>query len=203
MRNIIYILIFWAGSQSLLFAQSRTVTTATRWVVESNSSLNIEGSTNVNSFRCDATEYMRPDTLTCWKDNASKKLIFTKSTLTIDVDRFDCHHKFITNDFRKTLKADQNPTLKISFLNLDQLQNTSNINIQVVKGEVNIELAGVNRKEEIVFTVKKAGENKLELFGTRMLTFGEFNLKAPRKLAGLIRIEEEIKVNFHLYLKML
>ncbi len=203
MRNIIYILIFWAGSQSLLFAQSRTVTTASKWVVESNSSLNIEGSTNVNSFRCDATEYMRPDTLTCWKDNATRKLIFAKSILTIDIDRFDCHHKFITNDFRKTLKADQNPALKIIFLNLDQLQPSATVNMQTVKGEVNIELAGVTRKEDIIFTVKKTDDNKLELFGTRMLTFGEFNLKAPRKLAGLIRIEEEIKVNFHLYLKMI
>lgn len=201
MRKLIYILIL-SGLPLLVLAQGKNITVHSKWVVQANSSLNIEGSTNINSFRCDVTEYMKPDTLVCRKDLASKKILFNNSYLSVDIGRFDCHHRFITSDFRKTLKADEHPVLKIYFLSLDNLDAGSNY-VQNVKGEVNIELAGVTRKKELLFDVAVLPDGKLELSGNRILTFGEFGMKPPRKLAGLIRIEEEIKVNFRLYLKTL
>jgi len=61
------------------------------WVVEKNSSLNIQGQTNINSFQCDVTEYLKPDTPVYIKNDATKKLSFTNSCPSIDVKRFDCH----------------------------------------------------------------------------------------------------------------
>src|SRR5438045_7187055 len=107
-----------------------------RWVVERNSSLNIQGATNINSFQCDVTEYLKPDTLVYTKNDATKKLSFTNSCLVIDIKRFDCHSKFITEDFRTALKADENPNLKILFLTIDQFSNSSSN--QTVKGIVDI-----------------------------------------------------------------
>ena len=74
-----------------------------KWVVERNSSLNIQGETNINSFQCDVTEYLNPDTLVYVKNDATKKLSFTNSCLVVDVRRFDCHNRFITDDFRSAL----------------------------------------------------------------------------------------------------
>src|SRR5436190_11677905 len=110
-----------------------------RWVVEKNSSLNIQGETNINSFQCDVTEYLKADTLVYSTNDAIKKLTFTNSSLVVDVKRFDCHNKFISDDFRNALKADENPTLKIVFLYIDQFPNSCND--QPVKGIVDIELA--------------------------------------------------------------
>jgi len=174
-------------------------TSMARWVVEKNSSLNIQGETNINSFQCDVTEYLRADTLVYSKNDATQKLSFTNSCLMIEVKRFDCHNQYITEDFRSALKADENPTLKILFLTIDQFSN--NCNNQIVKGIVNIELAHVVKKAEIDYTVKTLPGNRIQMNGTHTFSFSDFNLKAPRKLAGLIRTKDQIKVNFQLYFK--
>jgi hypothetical protein len=170
-----------------------------RWVVERNSSLNIQGETNINSFQCDVTEYLRPDTLLYIKNESAKKLSFTNSCLNIDIKRFDCHSKYITEDFRSALKAEENPSLKIVFLTIDQFSNTSNN--EIVKGVVDIELAHVIKRAEIEYSVKTLPGNRIQMNGSHVFSFSDFRLKPPRKLAGLIRTKNEIKVNFQLFFK--
>ncbi len=170
-----------------------------RWVVERNSSLNIQGETNINSFQCDVTEYLKPDTLVYTKNDATKKLSFTNSCLIIDVKRFDCHNKFITEDFRTALKADENPNLKIVFLTIDQFSNSCNN--QTVKGIVDIELARTTKRVEINYTVKSLTGNRIQVNGSHVFSFSDFNLKAPKKLAGFIRTKDQITVNFQLFFK--
>jgi len=170
-----------------------------RWVVEKSSSLNIQGETNINSFECDVTEYLRPDTLVYLKNDATKKLCFTNSCLIIDIRRFDCHNKFITEDFRSALKADENPNLKILFLTIDQFSNSCNN--QVVKGIVDVELAHAVKRAEINYTIKTLPGNRIQMNGSHVFYFSDFNLKAPKKLAGLIRTKDQIKVNFQLFFK--
>lgn len=168
-------------------------------MVEKNSSLNIQGQTNINSFQCDVTEYLKPDTPVYIKNDATKKLSFTNSCPSIDVKRFDCHNRYITEDFRSALKADENPDLKIVFLTTDQFSNVSTG--VVVKGIVDIELAHVIKRAEIEYAVKTLQGNRIQMNGSHIFSFSDFKLKAPRKLAGLIRTRDEIKVNFQLFFK--
>jgi hypothetical protein len=170
-----------------------------RWVVEKNSSLNIQGETNINSFQCDVTEYLKADTLVYTKNDEIKKLSFTNSCLVVDVKRFDCHNRFITDDFRNALKADENPSLKIVFLTIDQFSN--NCNNQSVKGIVEIELAHSIKRIEIDYIIKNLPGNRIQMNGSQVFCFSDFNLKPPRKLAGLIRTKDRIKVNFQLFFK--
>jgi hypothetical protein len=170
-----------------------------RWVVERNSSLNIQGETNINSFQCDVTEYLKPDTLVYTKNDATKKLSFTNSCLSIDIKRFDCHNKYITEDFRSALKADESPKLKIVFLSVDQFSNSSNN--EVVKGIVDIEVANVIKRVEIEYVIKTLPGNRIQMNGSHVFSFSDFKLKAPKKLAGLIKTRDEIKVNFQLFFK--
>jgi len=170
-----------------------------RWVVERNSSLNIQGATNINSFQCDVTEYLKPDTLVYTKNDATKKLSFTNSCLVIDIKRFDCHNKFITEDFRTALKADETPNLKILFLTVDQF--TNGCNNQIVKGIVDIELAHTTKRAQINYTIKSLPGNRIQMNGSQVFTFSDFNLKAPKKLAGFIRTKNQIIVNFQLFFK--
>jgi hypothetical protein len=170
-----------------------------KWVVEKNSSLNIQGETNINSFQCDVTEYLKPDTLVYTKNDATKKLSFTNSCLSIDIKKFDCHNKYITEDFRSALKADENPKLRIVFLTVEQFSNSSDN--QLVKGTVDIQLAQVTKRVEIAYLVNNLSGNRIQMNGSHVFSFSDFNLKAPRKLAGLIKTKDEIKVNFQLFFK--
>jgi hypothetical protein len=170
---------------------------AERWIIQKNSNLCIEGKTNINSFRCDITEYLQPDTIYFFKDGQTTKPIPIRGGLAINIKRFDCHQKFITNDLRKTLKADEQPTLKIDLLNIGYY----NGNMNNIKGWVNIALAGVTKTAEVDYAVRNGEPGYLELTGTRKLRFSDFGLKPPQKLAGLIKVEEELNVRFQLVLR--
>jgi hypothetical protein len=199
MRTFFFILTFAFVVNAAFIKKSIPPFSLAKWVVERNSSLNIQGETNINSFQCDVTEYLKPDTLVYTKNDATKRLSFTNSCLSVDIKRFDCHNKYITEDFRSALKADQNPSLKIVFLSIDQFSNASND--EVVKGIVDIQLAHVTKRAEIEYTVKNLPGSRIQMNGSHVFNFSDFNLKAPKKLAGLIKTKDEIKVNFQLFFK--
>jgi hypothetical protein len=56
----------------------------------------------------------------------------------------------------------------------------------------------VDKRIDLTFTCRNLGGNRLELTGMKDLHFSDFNLQPPKKLAGLIRINEDIRVNFRL-----
>ena len=169
-----------------------------RWAVANNSSLNIEGRSNLSSFCCQVTKYLETDTMQFVKNETTRQFVFTNSCLTIDINNFDCHQRIITNDFRKTLKADQNPFLKIQFISLDAFDVR---NQQTVKGKVEILLAGQVKCTTIDFKTNATKTGLIQMNGTKTLLFSEFNLHPPKKMAGIIKIKEEIRVNFQLFFK--
>jgi hypothetical protein len=171
-----------------------------KWVVEKNSSLRIEGKSNVNTYKCDIMEYLNGDTILLYKGNApGQTQIATKGGLTLNINRFDCHQNHVTADLKKTLKATENAYMKINLLSFGRIQvNTPN---QEIKGYVEIQLAGVTKKIEMDYVVVRNQPGSLHLIGTRKLLFSDFKLIPPRKLAGMIRVEEEITVRFQLMLR--
>jgi hypothetical protein len=171
-----------------------------KWVIEKNSSLSIEGRSNVNEFKCDIVEYLNRDTILLYKDNSTaQKPVITKGGLTININRFDCHQNYVTADLKKTLKAKENPYLKINLVSFGYLK--SNQFNQAIKGNVEILLAGVSKMIEFDYAVIQNQAGVLHLLGTKKLLFSDFKLVPPKKLAGLIKVEEEITVSFRLILR--
>lgn len=168
-----------------------------KWIIEKNSNLCIEGKSNVSSFQCDVVQYLRVDTVFFYKDD--RQIVTTRGGITIDVNTFDCHQKYITADLRKTLKAKECPLLRIDLLSIG--------NLPVVAGDykttgwVAIQLAGVSRKVEVNYTVQAGSNGVMHLYGSQRVSFSDFALTPPRKLAGLIKVEEEINVKFRLILR--
>jgi hypothetical protein len=159
----------------------------------------IEGSSNINQFACDVRRYLHCDTLTFATDAKGKRLHFQCRTVHIDVSEIDCHHKFITSDLRKTLRHEQYPFMKIHFVSLD---DPFAIQVgQPVKGIVEIELAGSLRRMEMVFAIKSQAGRLFHLSGSKSFFFSDFNLEPPKKLAGLIRINEDLKVTVQLFFR--
>ena len=171
-----------------------------RWAVASNSSLNIEGRSNISQFSCKVTKYLVADTLEYVKNETTRQFLFSNKSLNIDINDFDCHQRIITSDFRKTLKADQNRYLKIQFISLDAFDTR---NRQTVKGKVEIWLAGQVKCTTIDFITNTTNNGLIQMNGTKTLLFSEFNLTPPKKLAGFIKIKEDIRVNFELFFKPL
>lgn len=169
-----------------------------KWVIEKKSTLHIDGKTNVSNFRCDINEYPQQDTMLLYKEELQPVVI--KGGLAINVNCFDCHQKYITSDLRKTLKADDIPFFQIRLLNMGYYNMRPGR--QVVKGWVDITLAGVTRRMEINYTLQTMGENNLLLNGEQKMLFSDFKLSPPRRLVGLIKVDNEINVQFQLVMRM-
>ena len=169
-----------------------------RWAVEKTSTLKITGKSNVNEFACSIAGNNKPDTISYVEDDAGRA-VRLDGNLELDVLRFDCQSKMITNDLRKTLKAEDYPKLVIRFLSLERtpsLQSTG----QTMKGWVEVELAGTRKAFQVGYEFSKGANNTYILNGKRGFTFSDFKLVPPRKLAGAVKVKDEFAVDFNLRL---
>ena len=169
-----------------------------RWVVEKNSTLRVQGKTNVNKFVCTISEYAERDTIICLGEPARQ--VKLTGALEMDVLSFDCHSKMITKDFRKTIKADKYPVLTIRFLSLESMPVLEN-KTESIKGWVEVELAGVVKKFQLNYSFSNAASGLIQLNGGRSFSFSDFKLTPPKKLGGLVKIKDAFDVNFMLTLQ--
>lgn len=196
-----YIFIIGLGITLLAGTPSRE---KVRWVVQKTSTLSIEGHTNVNRFSCSVNEYTEPDTITCLNTLSPNdpQGIPLRGILRIQIEDFDCHNRVMTGEFKKTLKYKQYPQLKVCFINLEKMPFAGN-NTGTIKGNVDIELAGVIRRFEIDYAFCRTDASELKLIGTRCFRFTDFQMEPPRKMGGIIRVNDELNVQFILYLKQM
>jgi len=112
------------------------------------------------------------------------------------IENFDCQNRILNKDLRKTLKAEEYPTMTIHFVDLERIPNTDG---DYLKGTVQIELAGKRKQFVIPYTIKKT-DKTTKLEGSRAFTFGDFDLVPPSKIGGMIKVKDDFNVNFTLYL---
>jgi hypothetical protein len=170
-----------------------------RWAVLNESTLTIAGKSNINTFGCDVVRYNKPDTILCSPEDPVSKLVTLRGSLEISINKFDCHNKILTNDLRKTLKADNYPTLTVKFLSLERSPMAQSAQ-DYFRGWVEIELAGTTRRFEINYTFQQNNSAYIQLNGKRTFSFSDFKLTAPRKLGGMIKVEDNFNVDFRLIL---
>ena len=170
--------------------------TVEKWIIAKDSSLRIEGRTNLNTFNCSVKKYLHADTLSFSKNNSTEKEYAVKGEIIINSNEFDCKKKYMNGDLKKTLKADISPYLSIKLMTISNFINTS----QPVRGTVAISLAGVKKNIEVNYTVTKGTCGRLFLDGKCNVLFSDFGLNPPRKLSGLIKVNQEIDVSFLLIL---
>lgn len=196
-RQMLAAIIFLATA---IIASAQSSGNIAKWVVQKNSTLEVAGKTNVNSFTCNISQYNDRDTIAFFGE--SNKAIKLNGDLTMDILSFDCHSSMVNKDMQKTLKADVYPQLKIRFLtlqNMPLLQQKS----EQVKGWLEVELAGVVKRIEMIYTISKVGNSFIQMSGSRTFNFSDFKLSPPQKFAGLIKIKDEFNVNFQLVLRAL
>ncbi len=171
------------------------------WVVMPGSSLAVNGSTNINTFQCEITNYSLPDTLACSRVAARGQVLPMNGRVKLDIQSFDCHNKMMTNDLRKTLKAKTYPHLSIRFISINSFPDFKNPTR--ITGVVDIDLAGVTKRFDINYLFTVGSGQLLHLKGDRVINFSDFNLTPPSKLGGIIKAKDELSVEFKLNLKPL
>lgn len=168
------------------------------WHVTGASSLQINGTTNLNSFQCGSAYESGSDMIRERWDPYSEKWEIHGSVF-IEVGTFDCKNRMMNNDFRSTLKHDEYPEIKIEFLNLKEVQEQNNT--RKAQGYIKITLAGKSHQYFLNSELEFLDDQYSILSGEQTFRFSDFGLDPPQKGFGLVKVNDEIQVSFDLILE--
>lgn len=192
MKRILYILLFLV---LVSFAHKNFTRHSKSVLITSQSELHINGTSNVTDFKCQYNIEKFADPIQIHYERANTIIRFEKSMLVLENTGFDCGGRGINKDFHGLLKSDTYPEI---ILRLKEIK-LKPYNANVVNALVEIEIAGIKR----LYTMEVKFENKEDwlINGQLKLNINDFDLKAPKKMLGLIVVSEEIEISFHLVLQ--
>jgi hypothetical protein len=198
-KNMLCIVLVLFSNAGFFIHNMGTGAALKKWVVNENSSLSVNGSTNINKFSCVIPAYGQVDTITLNKSKDEKGIVLSGS-IGLKVNSFDCHNSGMTKQLQKTLNEKQFPLLHIRFLSLNQLPVIT-AKPQLITGMVDIEIAGVSKRFEINYQISQDAGKGIDLLGSRELNFSDFKLTPPTKLGGMIKTKDQLTVVFNLDMK--
>jgi len=163
----------------------------TKVKITSKSEVIIKGKSNINSFQCKYnSDFIEDEILIAVTKNNSRTFL-EGAKISIRSKGFDCGHRMITKDFKTILKADDYSNIDIDLkeLVLNKLEITA---------KICVEIAGVKREYlvPVIFDSKN-----LNVKGILKINIKDFCLKSPKKLLGFIMIDDNVDVDFNLFLE--
>lgn len=162
--------------------------------VEPQSEVVIAGTTNVNNFTCKYNLQELEVPIRLIYDEKSEHILFKNAELKLVNDCFDCGGKTINRDFQELLKTEKHPQVGLRLLYVEP----PSVNQNMVRVGLEIKIAGVTRKYQTQLHCEQAKDICVK--GTLDLKLSDFELKAPKKMLGMIKVDDEIKV--HVTLQM-
>ncbi len=197
MKKIIVVLLLFFITVQTLSAQ-----TIVSVDLQKNSSLTINGSTNLLSFKLlQNGENLSRRNLTITTTRNQNKVFLSQNQLSLAVKNFSSDNKIALNEFLKLLKADSFPTLQVHLDYLDLQQTIGKPKSLSGNAIVNITITGVTKQYSIpISTIRE--ENIYIVDGEKKMNIRDFGLIPPTRMMGLVRVSEWINVNFHMICKI-
>lgn len=195
----IFVLLVFSYSLFSFLSPTEKPTRMHRWVVQPASTLKVTGKTNVNKFTCQIQSYCGADTLVL-QDAGQAPPRFLKGNVRLEATGFNCGNTIMTNDFHKTIQSKLYPQIEISFVSLERFPSYSCRN-ELIRSSMVISLAGVAKTFDMDCVIEAESNGVFHLMGSRCFQFSDFNLEAPSKMFGMIKVDETLDVSFHLVMR--
>jgi hypothetical protein len=197
MKKLITLLVL-----SFIISLPATAQTLVSAEIQKNSSLTINGSTNIVPFKI----YQNGDKLSRSKLSVvttqnQNKIYVSQNQLSVVVKNFVSNNTMALKDFLKLLKSDTYPVLQVqlNYLDLQPLSDKG----KAYNGEalVNITITGKTRHYSIPITFVSNGD-VYTVNGNKKLSIRDFGLTPETKMMGLIKVSEWIDIDFHIICKI-
>ena len=186
-------IVFFIGILTVLsFAKVEVLTKNMSVIIVPESKLQIRGNSNINKFKCDFNILEIKNPIPLFYEKKGNKIYFKKAKLALENSCFDCGSRGINKDFNKLLKTNEFPQI---FLSLQEIEKHDDI----VEASVEMTIAGVSKMYKLPVDIET--DETLLVSGVLNLNISDFNLKAPKKLLGLIVVSENIEIDFNLVIK--
>lgn len=163
----------------------------TKVKITNKSEVTIKGKSNVNSFECKYNSDFIENDLQVSISRYSDKILLEGAKIAIKSTGFDCAHRMITKDFKTILKADDYPHIVINVKEI----STAKENITT---KLHVKIAGVE-KEYLVPVMFNQNTNNVK--GQLKLNIKDFKLKSPKKLLGMVVVNDNVDIHFNLFLQ--
>ncbi|WP_395050811.1 YceI family protein [Flavobacterium sp.] len=170
--------------------------------IQKNSSLTINGSTNILSFKIyqngDQLSRSKLSVVTTQKQN---KIFVSQNKLSVVVKNFVSNNAMALKDFLKLLKSDTYPVLQVqlNYLDLQPLSDKGKTYNGVAL--INITITGKTRHYSIPITFVSNGD-VYTINGSKKLSIQDFGLTPETKMMGMIKVSEWIDIDFHIICKI-
>ena len=171
-------------------------------VVEKDSYVSILGKTNVNKFTCAYQGNIPADTVQINVIQKDNKIQLKNASLSLNVNNFDCGNDVMNKDFKELLKHNEYPKLNINVKNVIPPQSTKNGDVIYGLAEVNFTIAGNSKAYEIPVYVTRQNDQRYYV-GSYEFDITDFNLTPPTKFLGMVKVDEEVVVDFRINLQLL
>ena len=169
------------------------------------SKLEINGKTNVNRFCCNSEEQFAPGKLKYQLDENTETIHFTGAQLKVKVHELDCGAKPINKDMREALQADHYPNIVIDLKRVAFLEGKNALLCnEWVQLEAVSDITLVCTTKSIYFPIQvlPLSANKWRIAGGTQIKLCDFGIEAPTALNGLIKVKDEMEINFDLSVQL-
>jgi len=169
-------------------------TKSTIFIVNSKSNISVTGKASFIKWKSIAHRFNGYLNYTTLNKKEYKKL-----TVNIEVKGITSKQKIRDKVIYKSLKEETFPWIKFtssSFI-YDAPNANNSIKKYLLKGIVT--MAGIKHGEKIPIVIKHNANGNILIEGVFTLKLTDFHIKPPTVLFGLIRINNQIKINFNLF----
>ncbi|MCH6202078.1 hypothetical protein MMU07_21050 [Aquiflexum sp. LQ15W] len=153
-----------------------------REVIVTKKTITVSGQTSIGGFSCDYSKAGLKDTLFIDFVGTAKEMVFD-----IPVRDFSCGNFLINRDFRNTIKSDKYPSARVKVQNLKS-------NYGHYTCDLSVTLVG-KKLDFPSLVLKRVPEG---LHANLILSFEDLDLEAPKKMGGMIKVEEKLTLDFTL-----
>ncbi len=196
-KVLIYILIlsFTVTEKGLSQNNDNDAVTKSIYIDHEKSRIEILGKTNVNHFKCNFNVRTLEEKNTVHLRAQSNQQQVVGGKIQLKLDAFNCDNAQMTNDFKNLLKYKTHPYITV------QVNKITNVSQNKYAVETSIQLAG----EEQSYTMNLSSSSKnglIECLGKQEICISDFGLVAPEKFFGMVKVNENISINFYLVLEI-
>ena len=151
----------------------------------------IEGSSNVNQFRCRAGRY-NTDVAPPTTDTT------TKVEVDVAVEGFDCGKRRMNRDLYETLLSNRHPFISFEYLSTESLTYEGDTDTYTMTVNGNLTVAGHTNQIQFPLTAEVLDNNTIRATGSTDLKMTAYNVEPPSALLGLVRVNDELTVHFEI-----
>ncbi len=175
------------------------------FVIEPKSRLFISGTSNVNSFDCEYRDQFKQSQVRVGVDGTSQTLLFDDLLLLVPAKGLDCDNSKMNNDLCEALQAGRYPYIKVKIHSATLSAGTvwQQGTTAMASASATITITNTSRNVSLPVRVTRLDNNRYWFVCRKQLRMTDFGVEPPSVMMGLIRVRDNITINFDMYAQVL